>query len=71
MTRFIPLMLLLASCSSAEPHSKTDNCGAWDDMRRGLVACEPGDQCGYDVGDMHEVCDCGHDVHLFWCKAVP
>ncbi len=56
------------------------NCEAWDDMRRGVVACErPGDKCAYGEGfekqsvgsaDAHWLCTCGADVQIYWCEAV-
>jgi hypothetical protein len=53
----------------APPPKRSENCGDWDDMRRGLVSCEVGDECAYEAGGKQWVCGCGTDVHIFWCKS--
>lgn len=87
--RSVALVLLLLclawlsqACGVADPTPRDTaaNCGAWDDMRRGVVSCErAGDKCAYgadferrelDSKDASWLCTCGTDVQIYWCKST-
>ena len=75
---------LVAGCTSAaEPEVYSADCAGapWQDISAGLVPCEhlSKDRCAFsdeqkpvpvDSTNVHWVCTCGSEIHLYWCKSV-
>ena len=76
---FLACALLLGGCAAATSEPLGCDGAPWDDVRRGIVACEvPHASCAYSrEGEPMElsstepgwVCDCGGPPRYFWCRA--